>query len=303
MSADLRVATAEYLEQRRSRGYKLRKEGALLLGFAETLHARGVEQISVADALAFTQHDPDVSRANHARRLSVIRGFVAWLRATDPAAAEPIPQGLIRASYQRINPYLYSPAQVDQLMAATRNLREPFLAEGMYILIGLLYVTGLRSGEAFALAVEDFDAARLVLSVRGKLDRQRLVPLHPSAAEELSRYCASRRSGPLLVGRDGQRLAPTTAYGAFRRLVVKCALTPQPGARRARLHDFRHSLAVDSLVQSHREGLDVDARVALLSTFLGHKDPLNTYWYLTASPELMSAVSDRMAAALKRRSQ
>lgn len=214
-----------------------------------------------------------------------------------------IPPGLIRGDYQRVRPYLYSLAQVEQLMAAARNLPKRHLADAMYLLIGLLYVTGLRSGEAFGLDVEDFDSSRLVLSVRGKLDRRRLVPVHPSTAEEVRAYCGSRTSGPLLVGRTGQRLAPTTVHTAFRRVLDACDLDPQRCARGPRLHDFRHTLAVDSLVDAHRKCLDIDARIAVLSTFLGHKEPASTYWYLTASPELMSAVSDRMAAALTRRSQ
>ena len=301
MSGDLRASVTEYLEQRRSRGYKLVSEGAVLMAFVEALHARGVERITVADALAFAQERTDVSRTRHAYRLGVIRTFTVWLSAVEPAAAEPIPKGLIRGAYQRINPYLYSQAQVEQLMAAARNLRERHVAEVLYILIGLLYVTGLRSGEALGLDVEDLDRSRLVLSVRGKLDRLRLVPVHPSTAEELYAYCGGRTKGPLLVGPTGQRLASTTANSAFRRVVATCELAPQPGARPPRLHDFRHTLAVDSLVDAHRRGLDVDARIAVLSTFLGHKDPLSTYWYLTASPELLSAVSDRMAAALKGR--
>lgn len=303
MNADLRAAAAEYLGQRRARGYKLRDEGALLVAFVESLHSRGLQRITVADALAFAQGGPEVSRTTQAWRLGVIRAFAAWLRAADPDAAEAIPPGLIRGGYQRVTPYLYSPAQVAQLMDAARNLPERYLADAMYVLIGLLSVTGLRSGEAFGLCVEDFDSSGLILNVQGKLDRRRLVPLHPSTAEELRAYCGSRTSGPLFVGRAGQRLAPNTAFHAFRRLVTICQLAPQQGAGPPRLHCFRHTLAVDSLVDAHRRGLDVDARIAVLSTFLGHKDPSNTYWYLTASPELMSAVSDRMATALKRRSQ
>lgn len=302
MSVDLRAAVADYLQQRRARGYKLRDEGAALVRFAETLHARGIERITIADALAFAQRDPDVSRTTHALRLGAIGAFALWLRAADPAAAEAIPPGLIRGGYQRVTPYLYSTAQVAQLMAAARNLPQRHLADALYVLIGLLSVTGLRSGEALALNVEDFDSSTLVLSVRGKLDRRRLVPVHPSTAEEVHAYCGRRTSGPLFVGRTGQRLAPTTVHVAFRRVVASCDLAPQQGAGRPRLHAFRHTLAVDSLVDAHRHSLDIDARIAVLSTFLGHKEPLSTYWYLTASPELMSAVSDRMAAALKRRS-
>ena len=303
MSTDLVAAAADYLAQRRARGYKLRDEGVLLTEFVQDLSARGVERITVNDAVAFAQRNPEASRATHAWRLGVIRVFAVWLRAGDPAAAEEIPPDLIRGNYQRITPYLYSPTQVDQLMAAARKLPKRYLADAMYILIGLLYVTGLRSGEAFGLDVTDFDRSRLVLSVLGKRGRRRLVPIHPSAAEELDAYCGGRRTGPLFVGRTGERLSRTVAYAAFRSLVATCDLAAQRRARRPRLHDFRHTLAVDALVDAHRRGLDVDAHIAVLSTFLGHKDPLNTYWYLTASPELMSAVSDRMAATLRRTSR
>ena len=302
MSVDLGVAVAGYMKQRRARGYKLVDEGVLLAAFAEAVHAGGAGRVTVDDAVAFATRRADVvSRTTQARRLAVIGGFVDWLRATNPTAADPIPPGLIRGSYERKTPYLYSLDQVEQLMNAAHDLPARFVADAMSVLIGLLYVTGLRSGEAFALDIADFDHSRLVLTVHGKLDRQRLVPLHPSTAEQLDAYCTGRRDGPLLVGPGGRRIAPTTVQGAFRRLVASCELAPQPGTRPPRMHDFRHSLAVDTLVDAHRQGLDVDARLAVLSTFLGHADAFSTYWYLTASPELMSLVSDRMAAAVKRR--
>jgi len=302
VSADVRVAVARYMEQRRARGYKLVDEGVLLAAFAEGVHAGGAGRVTVSDAVAFATRGADVvSRTTQARRLAVIRGFVEWLLAIDPAAADPIPPGLIRGSYERKTPYLYSIDQVEQLMSAAQALPARFVADAMVVIIGLLYVTGLRSGEAFALDIADFDPSRLVLTVHGKLDRQRLVPVHPSTAERLNAYCTGRTEGPLLVGRGGRRITPSTVHGAFRRLVGTCELAPQAGTRPPRMHDFRHTLAVDTLVDALRRGLDVDARLAVLSTFLGHADAYSTYWYLTASPELMSVVSDRVAAAMKRR--
>jgi integrase len=302
MTVDLRAAATHYMRQRRARGYKLVDESVLLAAFAEAVHAGDAGRITVDDAVVFATRRADVvSRATQARRLDVIRGFVEWLRATDPTAADPIPPGLIRGSYERKTPYLYSLDQVEQLIDAAEGLPTRFVADAMGVLIGLLYVTGLRTGEAFALEITDFDSSRLVLTVHGKLDRQRLIPVHPSTAEQLDAYCAGRRDGPLLVGRGGQRIAPTTVHSAFRRLVTTCDLAPQPGTRPPRLHDFRHTLAVDILIDALRRGLDVDARLAVLSTFLGHADAYSTYWYLTASPELMGVVSDRVAAAMKRR--
>jgi integrase len=66
--------------------------------------------------------------------------------------------------------------------------------------------------------------------------------------------------------------------------------------RRRHKHDFRHTFAVNSLIDAHRLGVDVDARIAQLATYLGHVNPLSTYWYLSASPELMTLVCDKMAS-------
>jgi integrase len=236
MSVDVRVAVARYMDQRRARGYKLVDEGVLLAVFADGVHARGARRVTVSDAVAFATRGADVvSRTTQARRLGVIRGFVEWLRAVDLTAADPIPPGLIRGGYERKTPYLYSLDQVEQLMNAAEQMPTRFVADAMGVLIGLLYVTGLRSGEAFALDVADFDPSRLVLCVHGKLDRHRLVPVHPSTAERLEAHCAGRTSGPLLVGPGGRRIAPTTVQAAFRRLVATCELAPQPGTRPPRM--------------------------------------------------------------------
>lgn len=300
MSVDWEAAAAEYLQQRRARGYQLREPGVVLQRFAAALHGAGTVRITVPDVTTFACHNPALGRASQARRFGIVRAFAGWMGATDPATADPIPAGLVRGAHQRITPHLYPPEQVAALMAAADDLGPRWLADAMRILIGLLSVTGLRSGEAIGLDVDDLDASGLVLTVRGKLDRPRLVPLHPTTADQIGIYVGGRTSGPLFVGRAGGRICRPTVDGAFRRLVSACQIPTQADGRPPRLHDFRHTLAVDVLVDAHRQGLDVDARVAVLSTFLGHREPASTYWYLTASPELMAAVSDRMAEALKR---
>lgn len=301
MSVELAAEVDAYMARRRARGYKLIDEGVLLARFVAGLAARGLDRVSVADAVAYATGGRPVSRATQARRLAVIRRFVDWLRIAYPEAGEPIPPDLIRGSYQRRTPYLYSADQAEDLVAGAAGLSSPAIAEAMRILIGLLWVSGLRSGEALALNIEDIDWDRAVLTVRGKLDRHRLVPLHASTAEQLRRHCQHRTSGPLLLGVSGHRISASTVHQAFRRILAACPPPEQPGARPPRLHDFRHTLAVDTLTDAHRQGLDVDARLAVLSTFLGHVDAEATYWYLTASPELLGAVTASVAAALHRR--
>ena len=85
------------------------------------------------------------------------------------------------------------------------------------------------------------------------------------------------------------------ARNIFRSLTRQCRLAPQPGCEAPRLHDFRHRFAVSTLIDAHRQGRDVDACIATLATHLGHVSPVHTYWYLTITPELADAVSERVA--------
>lgn len=302
MSVDLRAAAADYLAGRRARGYRLECHDSLIAGFLDGLEARAVTTISVADALSFAHATPATRRRRHSQRLHVIRGLAAYVHALDPTAAELVPDRLIVGPATRSIPYLYTSEQTVALMARAAELRpEPFGA-AIGTLIGLVAATGLRSGEAIGLDVEDLDRDGQLLWVVGKYAKQRLVPLHPSTIVALDAYLQVRSTtpasptGPLLVGPRGRRLNSNTARGLFRAVVNDCGLEPRPGCSAPRLHDFRHSFAVDSLIDAHRNGVDVDARIATLATYLGHVDPANTYWYLTASPQLMAIVTDRMTA-------
>lgn len=296
MTLDLRAAAVNYLAAQRARGYRLADHDWLIRSFLDDLERRGITTITVADALAFARW-PEADQRWHAQRLRVIGDLARYVHGIDPAAAEFVPAGLIRARVTRRHPYLYSNVQVEALLAAAFALSPPALAATMHTLIGLLFVSGMRVGEAVALDVGDLDTDRQVLQVTGKYQKQRLVPLHPSTVQLLGRYLGSRVADePLLVGVRGGRLNANTARAAFRALVKECRLEARPGCGTPRLHDFRHSFAVNSLADAQRSGSDVDARVAVLVDYLGHVDPACTYWYLEASPELMAAVSERVVA-------
>lgn len=301
MSVDLRAAAADHLANRRARGYRLADHGRLLSSFLDGLDAHGHTTITVADAVAFAQAQPATGRLWQATRLRAVRGLAAHVHALDPAAAELIPAGLIPAKVARRVPYLYSDEQITTLMSGAAALSPALLAASMHTLIGLLAVTGLRSGEAVALNVEDLDADRRVLAVTGKYGKRRIIPLHHTTLEALADYRQARATaaaptGALLVGAKGGRLRADKARAAFRALADACDLPARPGCGPPRLHDLRHTFAVNSLIDAHRQGVDIDARIAALATYLGHLEPANTYWYLTASPELMTLVSDRVAA-------
>ena len=305
VSVELRVAAADYLAGRRARGYRLADHDWILRAFLDGLDARGVSTISIADAVAFAVSRPGTQRCYQVARLRAVRGLAAYVHGLDPAAAQLIPDGLITAKLTRRIPYLYTGEQIAALMASASDLSPAIFAASMHTLIGLNAATGLRGGEAFALDIEDLDVERGVLTVKGKYGKRRLVPLHSSTVHALASYQRVRSAhaaptGPLFLGAKGGRLNPNTARAAFRALVDAAGLPARPGCPTARLHDLRHCFAVDTLIDAHRQGVDVDARIAALATYLGHVDPVNTYWYLTASPELMAVVRDRITTGQQR---
>jgi integrase/recombinase XerD len=246
MSTDLRTAIAGHLAERRSRGYRLEGRECLLGAFLDSLEARGETRITVPAALAFATAPAGTARAWHAQRLAAVRSFAGYVHALDPAAADPVPGGLIPGRIARRAPYLYSGQETARLMAVAATLPSPVLAASMRTLIGLMASTGIRSGEALALDVPDLDAEAQVLTVTGKYGRKRLIALHPSAASALSDYLRFREQHvadgitALLIGQAGRRLGRSKVYPAFRSLADRCGLEPRPGCRSPRLHDFRH---------------------------------------------------------------
>ena len=306
MSTVLRTHLAGYLREGRARGYQLTAHEELINAFLTSLAAHTVT-VTAADALVFArQHDP--SRNRQATRLHVVAAFARYVRSHDPALAELIPAKLITAKATRSVPYLYTTSQIDQLMTAAAALPCPTLADSMHTLIGLCAATGMRSGEVFDLNIGDISADQTVLTITGKNTIQRHVVLHPTTTDALHAYLTRRAArapstDAVLLGTKGGRLNTTTGREVFRRIVDSCRLEPRPGCGVPRLHDMRHVFAVNTLIDAHRDGVDVDARIATLATYLGHTDPTHTYWYLTASPELMSIVADRMTSWQQHRSR
>ncbi len=246
MTTDLRAAIAAHLAARRARGYRLEGREQLLGSFLDSLEARGETRITVPAAIAFATAPAGTARAWHAQRLAAVRSFAGYVHALDPAAAGPIPGGLIPGRITRRVPYLYSGEETARLMAAAGALPSPVLAASMRTLIGLLASTGIRSGEALAIDLGDLDITGQVLAVTGKYGRKRLIALHPSAAAALSGYLRFREqhaaggTAALLIGRAGRRLNGNTARRIFRSLAAGCGLEPRPGSGSPRLHDFRH---------------------------------------------------------------
>ncbi len=304
MSA-LRMGLADYLALRRSLGYKLRAPGKLLAGFLDSLEACGAQTITTELALAWANNTPRGGESQRYQRLLAVRGFARYMHSLDQTHEVPSVD-LIRSTRCRATPYLYSDQEVVSLMAATDVFTSPHRRATYRTLIGLVTVTAIRRGEVIALDRADFDPDTGTLLVReGKFGKERLLPLHASTVAALCSYLersdrppAVGEIDPLLISETGTRLLGVSVQKAFSAVRRQAGLGAR-GDARPRVHDLRHTFAVRTMLDAYRAGEDVEGKVALLSTYLGHVDPANTYWYLQAAPELMALAGERLERYLQ----
>lgn len=304
----LRSALENYLSLRRALGFNLKSAGRLLGQFVDYLEERGIDTVATDDALAWASLPVGASAHWRAIRLSVVRGFAAYLHAIDASVVVP-PVGLVRSGPCRATPYLYSKAEIISLLEAAADLRPRLRAATYHSLIGLLAVSGMRIGEAIALDDQDLDIERAVLVVRNsKFGKSRLVPLHPTTTEALLRYVElrdqlrPRRSSPALFASSvGTRLLHSNINLTFAGLTQRSGIARRSASCRPRVHDLRHAFAVASLLDWYSTGDDVAAMLPRLATYLGHSDPKHTFWYLSAAPELMALAGQRLDAHLEGR--
>jgi len=243
----LREALAGYLDLRRGLGFKLARDEKLLEQFLTWLEQRGTTAVTVADALAWATLPAGASPGWLAFRMSVVRGFAAYLHTLDPAAEVP-PAGLLPGGSHRAVPYLYSAADILALMAQAQRLRTPLRTATIQTLIGLLAVTGMRAGEVIALDDGDFDPGQGMLLVRqAKLGKHRLLPLHPTTVTAVQDYRQLRDQvfplpacPALLVSGAGTRLWYTDVSATFVKLARRAGLAARSGGSRPRPHDMRH---------------------------------------------------------------
>ncbi|CAN5794994.1 tyrosine-type recombinase/integrase [soil metagenome] len=301
----LEQALTDYLQLRRSLGHELAEAGWLLPGFVAYLDAHGSRTVTIEGALGWAQQSP-TGRVTTVgpRRMTAVRGFARYLAGIE-AATEVPPLGLMphRARWRR--PFIYSAADIDAVMEqARRSIVSPLRAATYHTLIGLLAASGLRIGEAIKLDRSDVDWAQGVLLIReSKFGKSRLVPLHPSSmpaldgSAQLRDQLQPRPTEPaFFVSLKRKRLLYAVVQQTFRRLVDNAGVgVGSPSA--PRLHDLRHTFAVCTLLGWYRANEDVQAKLPWLSTYLGHREPASTYWYLSAAPELLALAAARQDTA------
>lgn len=301
MSTTFENHVKDYLALRRGLGCRLEGQGKILLSFGRFLDRTGHRgPITTEVALRWAEAPQSKNPDRTAQRLGTIRGFLRHRAGFDPATEVPSPQ-LLGCGIRRKPPHIYTQTEAQALLCATKSLRprgglRPHTFE---TLLSLLLSTGLRISEALHLDDCDVDLHAQLLVVRdSKFGKSRLVPLHATALQPLRRYMAHRdesapESAAFFRTETHARLPYSAVRTVFDKIRKRLDWTAVGRARRPRIQDMRHTFAVGCLLRWYREGIHPDRKIAHLATYLGHTEVRDTYWYLSAVPELSALAIDR----------
>ena len=283
-----------YLSLRQTLGFTLRDPSRPLRAFAQFAADTGDTHIRAATAVAWASAASSPS-VRHVRLRNII-DLARFLHAEDPR--HEVPSNPFRASTQRPQPYIYTPEEIARLVAAAQRLRDSYpLRRQVYAtLIGLIAATGLRVSEALDLCFCDVLPEGVLQIRRTKFGKSRLVPLHPTATTALGRYLELRRGLPvtddhLFLSAGNRRIGSSMVEYTFGRMRRLAGIAPAR-TRPPRIHDLRHTVATRALEQCPTDRAEVARHFVALATYLGHTDITHTYWYLEATPELMTGLAD-----------
>ncbi len=299
----MQAALADYLRLRRSLGHKLETQGRHLARFVAYLDDIGEDTVTVRSTLPFV-FDTDLNPASSvpAQRLMAVRGFARHLAGINPRTEVP-PAGLVSYRCRRRDPYVFSDEDLAAVIRCARAATPfRFRADTLATVIALLAVTGMRVSEALGLDCHEVDWDNAVILVRNtKFHKGRNLPVSASTITALRAYKRHRdRLGPATTRLFVSLTGTPVAYSNFRATfdkAVKAAGISSGSPIRPRIHDLRHGFAIRTLLGWYRAGLDVEALLPRLATYLGHREPRFTYTYLTATPELLGQAAARLEGA------
>lgn len=285
-----------YANLQHSLGFKFRVQHTLLKNFVAFAEPFGDRHVDAHRVFEWAACAPSPQQRRN--RLLTIRRFAIAMQAEDPRHEIPADDAFGRGLFERRIPYIYTTDEIAALMCAAARLKpagsiRPLLYETLF---GLIAATGMRISEALALRLEDLTADGLVIK-QTKFQKSRLLPLHDTTLQALDVYLSVRRrlgtmDGALLVSNAGTAPSYNTVKAVFLQLARIIGLRGEPGQGGPRIHDLRHTFAVRSLEQCRHDRDAVDRHITALSTYLGHAHVTDTYWYLQATPILMSQIAE-----------
>lgn len=299
-----------YLAERHRLGFSGHTQAYALCSFAKHVQAvrhRGPLTVEVMADWARRDSHGSTDPLTWARRLKLLRTFMRWLQQFEPDTEVP-DDAIFGPLPERLAPHIYSEQEIVDLLAAARRLGP---AQGLRCVVyetlfGLIASTGMRISEALALRNEDVNLKYGMLTIhQTKFGKSRQVPLHPSTVAALRRYLWMRNlvgnfeqdEAPLFIGTRGRRLGRPLDSRQVHRIFI--SIREQLGWRNRgahhapRIHDLRHTFVVRRILLWMAQGVDIDQAMLSLSTYVGHAHVTNTYWYLSAVPELMALAAGR----------
>jgi site-specific recombinase XerD len=297
----------QFVQEKRACGYRYRSGVQLLVCFDRFLANEAVPPGELPRSIfwKWLAKQPHESAATQQRRITIVRQFTKFMcrlgyhadvpdRALGPKRSPPF------------SPRILTHVEVTQLLHALDHLeptaRSPMRHIIMPEVFRLLYGCGFRLSEVLQLRVDDVDLHRGVVTVRqGKFGKDRLVPPALALVRRLQRYAAglgARRSEAFFFPsyHDGT-WSIGTVYHLFRELLLQCGIPHAGRSKGPRVHDLRHSFAVHTLLRWYREGADLDAKLPVLATYLGHRSVAGTQHYLHLTAELFPELTRRSNAA------
>jgi len=299
-------AMHQLLALRQSLGYRDRTLATLFASFDRYLFARGRNDPWLTRDMveAWVTSDSRLKAVTRAYRYSAMRVLGRFLADQHPQTYVPGPTPGLTSTFR---PHIYTTAEIQALLyEAARLTPVSSLRPRTFVtLIGLLYCTGLRVSEALALRLADVDLDEDLLIIRNtKFHKSRAVPLQPDVKHALAAYDAARRQyrhrtdpdAPFFVNEWRRPCSYGTVVATFLSIARRAGIRGAPGQRGPRLHDVRHSFAVHRLLAWYRDGGDVQARLPLLSTYLGHVCLVSTQVYLSITAELLHEAACRFHA-------
>lgn len=293
----------DYLVSRRAMGFDLRGEGYQLHAFARFANEQSdAGALTLELLLRWVQGAATPGPVTAARRVEVLRPFLKYCRQFDPACPV-VPLGLCGRGHRRLSPHIYTEAEVTALLVAARELKPDGLRPLTYVtLFGLLTATGMRLSEALRLERKDLNLDQLSLTVREtKFKKSRLVPIHDSTARALAVYQKATLATPrhpgvetVLLTAEGQPIPKPTIHNTFDRLRRRLGWVARGGHAQPRIHDLRHTFICQALLRGQRDN-QIDHVADAISTYVGHAKVSDTYWYISATAELMNGASQRFS--------
>jgi len=289
-----------FIEEKRASGYRYDTLAWHLQKFDQFLQKRGEKTCELTrDAVeAWTAKRKTEGHRYHRTRASVVRQFAKYL-IRNGVPAHLVPDRAMPVSRDIFMPYIFTSEQMGNIFNELDRLpvsgSSPFRHLIMPEIFRVLYGCGLRISEAMKLRVKDVDLTNGVLVIRdSKFGKDRLVPMQKSLTERLRRYSmlmgVRNRDSFFFPAPDGGRYETATVRGLFKKILFKLDIVRGEKRPGIRLHDIRHTMAVTRLKKWYQEGVALDAKLPVLSTYLGHQRLQYTYIYLKCIPSVFPEI-------------